>query len=415
MENEQSHIPQINMGHETSQPNTATESHPLFMDTGVDTVFYPTSINQDHTSSLVPTTLNQLYNTPENQTEIDRPVDHSMQHISQQDHMQHISQSDTIQHMVPSNNHEGLSLVLQNPIPITMPESEHLVLSSLQDQHVIVPTDQPQPIIPTSTTILPNIPLTIDHHEYSLINTELSTLNTPVIPPFSPMTSSTTERNDSNLEVEAPKLPNCTPDNAKMKRRNSITVMQRHNYNDLKDSNNHPINQLDNLVAIKKEILGFEPKGKQESQSYFTLVVGPGKHQVKEFNILPINVVKLKYEAKSSDYMVVKLICDKKMNKPESEIFITAVSAYHSQEDPNSIYFPNLKISQQMLRGRTKGYNFRLKFVLVVDGVEVEKVESEEFYLWSNVNQKGFPREERDSYVSHKVRSVKKRKRRLAF
>lgn len=144
---------------------------------------------------------------------------------------------------------------------------------------------------------------------------------------------------------------------------------------------------------------------------YITLLVGPGEHQVKDFNILPINILRINYESKSSDYIVVHLLCDAKMKRATRDIFMTAVSAHHLMHDNKRAVLPALKISQQMLRGRTKGFLFQLRYTLVVDGRELESLLSEPFYLWSNVSQRSFPRHEREAYAME-TQDINTRKRR---
>lgn len=143
----------------------------------------------------------------------------------------------------------------------------------------------------------------------------------------------------------------------------------------------------------------------------FTLDMGPGEHQIKEYNIHPVNVLTVKYNAQSSDIVLVKLVCDKDMNREDPEIFLVAVSPKFSPDDSNRIFLPNLKISKEMLRGRTKGFKFRLEYSLLVKGEAVYKILSDSFYLWSNVNQTGFPRELREGYVNQTESIKKKRKR----
>lgn len=155
------------------------------------------------------------------------------------------------------------------------------------------------------------------------------------------------------------------------------------------------------------------PGGPVIEGKYITLLVGPGEHQVKDFNILPINILRINYESKSSDYIVVHLICDLKMKRAQRDIFMTAVSAHHQMHDNKRAVLPALKISQQMLRGRTKGFLFQLRYTLVIDGHEVESLHCEPFYLWSNVSQRSFPRHEREAYAAETQDiNTKKRRRR---
>lgn len=153
------------------------------------------------------------------------------------------------------------------------------------------------------------------------------------------------------------------------------------------------------------------PGGPVIDGKYMSLLVGPGEHQVKDFNILPINILRINYDSKSSDYIVVHLLCDVKMKRATRDIFMTAISAHHLTHDNKRAVLPALKISQQMLRGRTKGFLFQLKYTLVVDGHELETLHSEPFYLWSNVSQRSFPRHEREAYAME-TQDINTRKRR---
>jgi len=163
------------------------------------------------------------------------------------------------------------------------------------------------------------------------------------------------------------------------------------------------------MVSLRSKDL--PPGGPVIEGKFISLLVGPGEHQVKDFNILPINVLRINYESKSSDYIVVHLVCDLKMKRTTREIFMAAVSAHHLMHDHKRAILPALKISQQMLRGRTKGFLFQLRYTLVVDGQEVESLHSEPFYLWSNVSQRSFPRHEREAYAVE-TQDINTRKRR---
>jgi len=113
------------------------------------------------------------------------------------------------------------------------------------------------------------------------------------------------------------------------------------------------------------------------------------------------------YQSAPSDYIVVKLLCDPKMDK--GEIFLTAVSTHYSQNSTGEISIPSLKVSQKMLPGRTKGFTFRLMYELAIAGTMVQKEVTDEFFIWSNVNQKGYPRKERDAFISQRIESNKKK------
>lgn len=149
------------------------------------------------------------------------------------------------------------------------------------------------------------------------------------------------------------------------------------------------------------------PNGKTRVQ----ILAGPAKHQVKEFNILPNNVLCVNYEPKNSDYILIRLICDKKMRRREKVIFMSAVSAKHAANEDSEIILHNLKISKEMLQGRTKGFKFCLAYTLVCDGKEVETIKSNTFYIWSNVNQPGFPRKQREQYLAQRIKANKRRRK----
>jgi hypothetical protein len=142
---------------------------------------------------------------------------------------------------------------------------------------------------------------------------------------------------------------------------------------------------------------------------YFVITEHPLKHQVKEFNILPAGILQLMrhYQSSPSDYIVVKLLCDPKMEK--DQIFLTAVSTHYLQTATGEISIPSLKVSQKMLPGRTKGFVFRLLYELFISGKIVQTEVTDEFFIWSNVNQKGYPRKERDAFISQRIESNKKK------
>jgi hypothetical protein len=105
-------------------------------------------------------------------------------------------------------------------------------------------------------------------------------------------------------------------------------------------------------------------------------------------------------------------MCDPKMKLRDRTIFVTAVSAKHAADDDSEIILQNLKISKEMLQGRTKGFKFHLTYTVVTGGVETETIKSKSFYIWSNVKQTGFPRNERDKYLEQrKLVNRGKRKR----
>eukprot|EP01124_Arcella_intermedia_P037265 TRINITY_DN9939_c0_g1_i3.p1 TRINITY_DN9939_c0_g1~~TRINITY_DN9939_c0_g1_i3.p1 ORF type:complete len:119 (-),score=13.10 TRINITY_DN9939_c0_g1_i3:65-421(-) len=93
----------------------------------------------------------------------------------------------------------------------------------------------------------------------------------------------------------------------------------------------------------------------------------------------------------------------------KGEIFLAAVSAHHSQSITGEIVVPSVKVSQKMLPGRTKGYSFRIMYELVVGGTVLQRETTDEFFLWSNVNQCGYPRKERDAIITQRIESNKTR------
>lgn len=163
--------------------------------------------------------------------------------------------------------------------------------------------------------------------------------------------------------------------------------------------------------GLEDELLQATRMDQPNAQSRIEVVQGPAKHQVKEFNILPNNVIHVKYTPKNSDYILIRLICDKKMRKREKVIFLSAVSPKHAVNQEGEIVLQNLKISKEMLQGRTKGFKFCLAYTLVENGKEVETIKSNTFYIWSNVNQPGFPRKQREQYLAQRIRNNKNKRK----
>jgi len=163
--------------------------------------------------------------------------------------------------------------------------------------------------------------------------------------------------------------------------------------------------------GLEDELLQATRMDQPNAQSRIEVVQGPAKHQVKEFNILPNNVIHVKYTPKNSDYILIRLICDKKMRKREKVIFLNAISPKHAVNEDGEIVLQNLKISKEMLQGRTKGFKFCLAYTLVENGKEVETIKSNTFYIWSNVNQPGFPRKQREQYLAQRIRNNKRKRR----
>lgn len=130
---------------------------------------------------------------------------------------------------------------------------------------------------------------------------------------------------------------------------------------------------------------------------FITINTGPEPNQVKEFNILPTITVNVNYLANPSDYIVARLQSDHNESdeREKLSIFMGATCAVGEKGNRFRVRFPNMKISKTALHGRTKGYTFYIMFTLVIRGREVYSIPSNNFYIWSNVNQVGFPREER--------------------
>lgn len=116
---------------------------------------------------------------------------------------------------------------------------------------------------------------------------------------------------------------------------------------------------------------------------YFRIVTGPDPHQVKDWYITPTNVLELNYEPKNSDIIAVYLSCDSSMGLCDPEIFLCAKSPKFTSVS-NQIHLSNLKIGRGMIQGPTKGYKFRLVYILLSDGKEAWRVKSEPFHLWSS-------------------------------
>ena len=125
----------------------------------------------------------------------------------------------------------------------------------------------------------------------------------------------------------------------------------------------------------------------------------PTEHQVKDFNIIPTPVVKLNatiQAPRACDFVTAHLHCDENMRQDDS-IFLAALNAKLITN--NELPFINLRVTKDMLKGRTKGYSFVLRFTYVSDGQEIDTIYTTPFWLFSNVNQAGFPKSERDSYL----------------
>lgn len=133
--------------------------------------------------------------------------------------------------------------------------------------------------------------------------------------------------------------------------------------------------------------------------SHLRVETQPQEYQVKDFNILPTLVVKVSHpsDARSCDHVAAFLYCDESLNL-EDAFFLAALNARHA---PNGeLHFNNLRISKEMLQGRTKGFSFVIGFSYVTaKGETVDTVYTTPFWLFSNVNQEGFPKAARDSIL----------------
>jgi hypothetical protein len=178
------------------------------------------------------------------------------------------------------------------------------------------------------------------------------------------------------------------------------------------DEADENVKQLERLNPERVLVMQRE-LGASIGQSLMELMSGPAKHQVKEFNILPINVLRLNYRPQCADFIVINLLCGRKMRRRESLIFLTAVSAKRvAEENSSDVVVHNLKISKDMIQGRTKGFKFYLLYTLISGGERVCTLRSKSFYLWSNINQQGFPRQQRDKYLADKKLIIKGRRKR---
>lgn len=151
----------------------------------------------------------------------------------------------------------------------------------------------------------------------------------------------------------------------------------------------------------EEELFEFEYLQKYNPKHvYMSLLCGPEPNQVKEFNILPTNYIKIHYLAKLTDYILVRLVnTDKEQYYNQSSIFMGATCAVGDRDHRHLVRLPNMKITKADLHGRTKGYLYYLTYTLVVDGIEVFTIRSNDFHIWSNVNQEGFPREQRQMNI----------------
>lgn len=151
----------------------------------------------------------------------------------------------------------------------------------------------------------------------------------------------------------------------------------------------------------------------KSDSSLISLIAGPEKNQVKDYHILPTNVLHIKHQPNDSDYIVIKLICDKLLMREDREIFLHAISAKYAFDGNDCATLPKLKITHFMVPGKTKGLKFALSYTLVSNGVEKERLVSQYFRIWSSVNQSGFPRHIRDYQLAQRAKFNSRKKRKI--
>lgn len=136
--------------------------------------------------------------------------------------------------------------------------------------------------------------------------------------------------------------------------------------------------------------------GLKTESSLLHLEHQPTEHQVKDFNIIPTPVIKIKANARTCDFVAAHLYCDESMHL-DDPIFLAALNAKLITN--SELAFINLRVTKEMLKGRTKGFSFVISFTYYSDGQELDTIYTTPFWLFSNVNQEGFPKSERDSYL----------------
>lgn len=133
--------------------------------------------------------------------------------------------------------------------------------------------------------------------------------------------------------------------------------------------------------------------------SHLKVETQPQEYQVKDFNVLPTLVIKVSNpsRARNCDHVAAFLYCDEHLNLDDA-FFLAALNARHA---PNGeLHFNNLRISKEMLHGRTKGFSFVIGFsYITAKGETIDTVYTTPFWLFSNVNQEGFPKAARDSIL----------------
>lgn len=91
-------------------------------------------------------------------------------------------------------------------------------------------------------------------------------------------------------------------------------------------------------------------------------------------------------------------------------MFLAAVPVLWTASEAEDIILTNLKVTQSMMPGRTKGFKFYLLVTLIHNDQQIDFVLSHPFLLWSNVNQEGFPRDDRARFLKARIETNKRRR-----
>eukprot|EP01122_Echinamoeba_exundans_P007553 TRINITY_DN2349_c0_g1_i2.p1 TRINITY_DN2349_c0_g1~~TRINITY_DN2349_c0_g1_i2.p1 ORF type:complete len:549 (-),score=102.00 TRINITY_DN2349_c0_g1_i2:34-1680(-) len=199
--------------------------------------------------------------------------------------------------------------------------------------------------------------------------------------------------------------------------------------------NDHPYDDCLCLAGVQTHELNLtrsEPV--HSTHRLMTIAESPAYHQVKDFNLLPHLRLRVRRDAhirldhrhldddeaddeadleslKREDYITIRLVCEEaNPRRPKCPIFLAAVPVLYKRNDTEDIVLTSLKVTQSMLPGRTKGYKFYLLATLIHNDQQVDFVLSHPFLLWSNVNQDGFPREDRANFLKARIEMNKKRR-----
>jgi hypothetical protein len=144
----------------------------------------------------------------------------------------------------------------------------------------------------------------------------------------------------------------------------------------------------------------------------FSIATGPWTHQVKDSNLLPTSIVRVNPStATSSDFIIARLVCDP-LYRLNGVIFLGAIPSLYADEK-GCVVLPSLKITKAMLPGRTKGFDFRVLYTYLKNGVEVEHVLSASFAIWANAYQSGFPLQEHSQQIEKRTQINRAKKRKV--